>query len=142
MFGNKNSDSGSNNPKNMLISNRINHGTSLHGELVSDGDIRIEGTVEGTLKCKAKVAIGQSGLIEGDVYCKSADVEGKIIGDIEVVDTLLLKSTSVVEGNIHTGKLIIENGARFNGICSMGGKEKRQDVEKAISKALEPETAG
>jgi cytoskeletal protein CcmA (bactofilin family) len=140
MFGNKNSEANSGTSKNMLISNRINHGTSMTGEMVSDGDIRIEGAMSGTLKCKAKVAVGPSGKIEGDIYCKSAEVEGKIIGDIEVTDTLLLRSTAVVDGNIHTGKIIIENGAQFNGMCSMGGKEKRKNVEEAITKALQAET--
>ncbi len=132
MFNSKNSESGAASAKNMLVSNRINHGTELNGELISDGDIRVEGIIRGTLRCKSKVAIGQSGIVEGDIICKNADIEGKIHGDLEVNDTLILKSTAVVEGNIHTGKIVIENGARFNGVCSMGGKEKRNtNAEKA-----------
>lgn len=111
-----------------MISNRINLGTTLKGAIESDGDIRIEGVIRGTLRTRSKVAVGQTGLIEGDVHCKTADIEGRIIGDLEVSDVLTLKSTAVVEGNIYTAKIIIENGARFDGICNMGAKEEIQNV--------------
>jgi cytoskeletal protein CcmA (bactofilin family) len=140
MFGNKNSTDSTGQPvKGMAVSNRINHGTELVGELNSDGDIRIEGVVRGTIRCKAKLAIGPSGVVEGDIICKNADVEGKILGDVEVGDTLILKATASIDGNIHTGKMVIENGARFNGVCTMGVKEKKHHVDKALAKALQPE---
>ncbi|HAE14265.1 MAG: polymer-forming cytoskeletal protein [Chitinophagales bacterium] len=123
----------------MLVSNRINHGTELTGELVSDGDIRVEGVIRGTIKCKAKVAIGPSGLVEGDIFCKSADVEGRVKGDVEVADTLILKATSSVDGNIQTGKIVVESGARFNGICNMGQREKKVHVEKPVARTLQTE---
>jgi len=117
---------------NTLISNRINHGTVVDGTIESDGDIRVEGVIRGTMRIAAKVAVGTSGLIEGDVHCKSADIEGKIIGDIEVAEVLTLKATAVVEGNIFTSKIVIENGAHFDGICNMGSKEKeRKPVQHA-----------
>ena len=123
MFGNKQSNPQS--APGSFISNRINHGTTFEGSITSDGDIRIEGIIRGTLYTKAKVAVGQTGVIEGDVHCKSADVEGKIIGDLEVSEVLTLKSTAVVEGNIYTAKIVIENGAHFDGICNMGTKERK-----------------
>ncbi len=126
MFGNKNAETQS--APTSVISNRINHGTTVKGSLESDGDVRIEGVIKGTLRTKSKVAVGPTGLIEGDVHCKSADIEGRIVGDIEVSDVLTLKSTSIVEGNIYTSKIVIENGARFDGICNMGTKEKIQHV--------------
>ncbi len=130
MFGNKNETPMS--ASNSLISNRINQGTIVEGTIVSDDDIRIEGTIIGTLRTKAKVAVGPSGLIEGDVHCKSADIEGKITGDIEVTEVLTLKSTAVVEGNIYTAKIIIENGAHFDGICNMGAKELKGAKETKL----------
>jgi len=123
MFGNKQP-----NPQatpNSFISNRINHGTTFEGSLTSDGDVRIEGLIRGTLQTKAKVAVGPTGVIEGDVYCKSADIEGRITGDIEVSEVLTLKASAVVEGNIYTAKIVIENGAHFDGVCNMGTKERK-----------------
>ncbi len=123
MFGNKNSTTQS--APNSFISNRINLGTIVEGTIESDGDLRIEGTIRGTLRTKAKVAVGPTGLIEGDVHCKSADIEGRITGDIEVSEVLTLKASSIVEGNIYTSKIVIENGAHFDGICNMGAKETK-----------------
>lgn len=143
MFGNKNgSEPISTTQKNTAgISNRINNGTVVEGKVDSDSDIRIEGLVRGTLHTKAKLALGQTGIIEGDVVSRNADIEGKIIGDIEVSELLTLKSTSFVEGNIYTNKIVVENGARFNGICHMGAKDKKLNAEQTLE-AIEQEAAG
>ncbi|MBC8173516.1 MAG: polymer-forming cytoskeletal protein [Chitinophagales bacterium] len=142
MFGNKNAtDPSVNAQKNgTMISNRINNGTIVEGQMDSDGDIRIEGMVRGTLRVKAKLALGQTGIIEGDVICKNADIEGRIIGDIEASELLTLKASSVVEGNIYTNKIVVEIGARFNGICNMGTKDKIQNAEQTLA-AIEQEAA-
>ncbi|MBC8045712.1 MAG: polymer-forming cytoskeletal protein [Fimbriimonadaceae bacterium] len=142
MFGNKTtSDPVANTQKNgMMISNRINNGTVVEGHVNSDGDIRIEGMIRGSLHVKAKLALGPTGIIEGDVVCKNADIEGKIIGDIESVELLTLKASSFVEGNIYTNKIVVENGARFNGVCHMGAKDKKLNAEQTLE-AIEQEAA-
>ncbi len=129
MFPSKNNPTQS--TPSTFISNRINHGTIVEGTIESDGDIRVEGVIRGTMRTSAKVAVGPTGLIEGDVHCKSADIEGRITGDIEVSEVLTLKSTAIVEGNIYTAKIVIENGAHFDGICNMGTKEKDIKVPHA-----------
>lgn len=142
MFGNKNeTENPSQTAKGMIISNRVNQGTKLTGELESDGDIRVEGIIQGTVRTKAKVAVGGTGLIDGDIFCRNADIEGKVNGDIEVSELLTLKSNCVVEGNIYTNKIVIENGARFNGICTMGSKDKKTDATEAIKAIVQPEAA-
>lgn len=98
--------------------------------------------IEGTVRTAAKVAIGATGLVNGDIICRNADIEGKVNGDLEVSELLTLKSTCIVEGNIYTAKIVIENGARFNGICTMGSKEKKGDAKEAIQAIIEPEKAG
>ncbi|MEZ5014808.1 MAG: polymer-forming cytoskeletal protein [Chitinophagales bacterium] len=132
MFGTKNTSDPA--TPNSLISNRINNGTVFTGTIESDSDIRVEGTVKGTLRIKSKVAVGQTGIVEGDVHCKTADIEGRIIGDLEVSEVLTLKSTAIVEGNIYTAKIVIENGAHFDGICNMGTKDK--NVQNAIERPV------
>ncbi|MFI5170863.1 MAG: polymer-forming cytoskeletal protein [Chitinophagales bacterium] len=134
MFGTKNSTTQS--TPNSFISNRINLGTVVEGTLESDSDLRIEGTIKGTLRTKAKVAVGPTGLIEGDVHCKTADIEGSITGDIEVTEVLTLKASAVVEGNIYTAKIVIENGAHFDGICNMGAKETKEPKESKTINAF------
>src|SRR5204862_6560717 len=86
--------------------------------------IRIDGTVHGSVSSKAKVVIGTTGLIEGDVYGQNSDVSGTIKGKTTVIDLLVLKSTSKIIGDLVTGKLVVEVGATFTGSCNMGPEIK------------------
>ena len=99
--------------------NIIASGTTFQGDIVTTGDCRIDGTVKGNIKSKAKVIIGQSGSIEGDIICQSIEIEGHVKANIDVSDLLGLKSTACLTGNIVVGKIAIEPGANFNGSCKM-----------------------
>jgi len=83
--------------------------------------------LKGTLKTKGKIVIGQSGVIEGEVTCANADVEGKLVGTLKVDERLTMKSTAVVEGDVVAGKLSVEPGASLDGTCSMKGAVKTLD---------------
>jgi cytoskeletal protein CcmA (bactofilin family) len=102
------------------INNIIAKGTSIVGEVDAAGNIRIDGKIKGNIKCKSKVVTGKGSLIDGNVYAQNAEIEGEITGLLEISELLILKSSAVVQGDIRTTKLIIENGARFNGSCRMG----------------------
>lgn len=113
--------------------NLIGAGTIIEGQVTSDGDIRVEGKVKGTVTSKSKVAIGASGMIDGDLFCENADISGKIFGQVKCSEMLFLKDTAYIEGDITTSKLVVEAGAKFNGNCSMGVKEMKQQSEKATN---------
>jgi cytoskeletal protein CcmA (bactofilin family) len=104
--------------------NIIGKGTYLRGDLESQGNVRLEGRVEGNVRCKKKVAVGVKSSILGNLVAQNAELAGEIHGTVEVVDTLLLKSTCVIQGDIVANKLIVEPGAVFNGSCKMGVKVK------------------
>ena len=106
---------------------RIESSTKVKGEILSDGDFRIDGTLEGSIKTKGKVVVGKEGTIKGAVSCSNADVEGKINGNLFVSQTLNLRSTSVIDGDVVIGKLIVESGATFNASCSMNKEGKKSD---------------
>ncbi len=99
--------------------NRIEQSTKITGDILSDADFRIDGTLEGSITTSGKVVIGKEGVITGSVNCAFADVEGKFNGKIEVKESLSLKGTSSIEGEVIIGKLIVESGAKFNAKCSM-----------------------
>ena len=94
-------------------------GTTLKGDITSNGDIRIDGTLVGNMHCSAKVIIGANGVVEGDISGQQADIMGKVTGTIKVKELLQLKGGSVVNGNLHASKLQIEPSANFNGQCHM-----------------------
>jgi len=101
--------------------NRIVEGTIIQGEVKSESNIRIDGSVKGTIITKGRLVVGPKGNIEGDVVCQNADIEGSLNGTIKVGELLSLKATSKLQGDIITSKLAIEPGAIFAGTCGMGG---------------------
>ncbi|MFP5471409.1 MAG: polymer-forming cytoskeletal protein [Bacteroidia bacterium] len=109
--------------------NQIVEGTTITGDIISEGSVRIDGKLKGTIATKGKLVIGPKGIVEGEVVCNDADIEGKLLGTIKVNSLLSLKSTSKLEGDIFTGKLAIEPGASFSGACSMGALVKEMGAK-------------
>ncbi|PDH43410.1 MAG: hypothetical protein CND43_03960 [Flavobacteriales bacterium MED-G15] len=108
---------------------RIENSTLIKGDIVSEGDLRIDGTLEGSIKTKGKIVVGKEGIIKGDVSCTNADVEGKIDGNLFVSENLNLRATSTIEGDVSIGKLIVEYGATFNASCSMNKDGNKADIQ-------------
>jgi cytoskeletal protein CcmA (bactofilin family) len=104
--------------------NTISRDTTVKGDIISDGDIRIDGILEGNLNCKGRLVVGPEAKIVGIISCKVGDVLGTVEGKISAVEVLSLKSSSIVKGDISMGKLSVEPGAKFTGKCSMGGEKK------------------
>ncbi|HOG20782.1 MAG TPA: polymer-forming cytoskeletal protein [Salinivirgaceae bacterium] len=109
----------SNNTMDINSINIICSGTTIKGDITTDGEIRIDGIVEGNLQAKGKVVIGTSGRLTGEITCRSADIQGKVEGKINVNELLSFKNTCVFKGDITTKQLAIEPGATFNGTCQM-----------------------
>jgi cytoskeletal protein CcmA (bactofilin family) len=99
--------------------NIICEGTTVKGDIVTDGEIRIDGTLDGNLQAKGKVVIGTSGRLTGELSCRNADIQGKVEGKILVSELLTFKNTCVFKGDLSTKQLAIEPGAIFNGTCQM-----------------------
>ena len=118
MFTNKNETMKKTETKTSV--NMIGSGTIITGDIVSDGDIRIDGTLKGSINTEGRVVLGHEGMIEGDVICRDADISGAIKAKITVSQLLSLKTTAKLDGDIITNKLSIEPGAAFSGSCSMG----------------------
>lgn len=99
--------------------NSLVKGTVVEGTITSENDIRVDGIIKGSLICKAKVIVGPTGFIEGEVKCQNAMIEGKISGKLRVVELLSVKETAEVVGDVTTGKLLVQPGAVFNVTCYM-----------------------
>ena len=94
-------------------------GMQIHGDIESEGDIRIDGKVHGNIFCKARVVVISSGTVQGDIEAVNVDIHGTVNGNITALDLLSLKSKSNITGNLTTDKLQIEPNATFNGLCTM-----------------------
>jgi len=106
------------------VSNTIGKGSYLEGDFQSFGNIRIEGNVKGNIKSKAKIALGNTSYVEGNILAQNAEIAGEVKGVIEITEMLILKSSAVIHGDIITNKILIEAGAVFNGSCKMGETQK------------------
>ena len=98
----------------------ISAGTTLKGDISSNSDLRIDGTVIGNIHSSSKVIIGGSGVVEGDISASQTDISGKVSGNVRAKELLQLRGESVVAGNLYADKLQIEPTATFNGQCHMG----------------------
>ena len=121
--------------ENTTAINMIGTGTSIIGDITSEGDIRVDGVLKGSINTKGKVVLGEQGVVEGDVVCVDADISGTINAKITVSQLLSLKSTAKLKGDIVTNKLSIEPGSSITGSCSMGAVIKDiKDAEKTQPK--------
>ena len=125
MFGNTKNETKSNgviSTPSTSSSNSLIQGTNVEGSVYAEKDIRIDGTMKGTLVCKGKVIIGPTGTIIGDVQCENAVIEGRFDGILTVGEVLHVKETAKIEGDISTQKLIVQPGSIFNVKCKMGNQ--------------------
>lgn len=102
--------------------NSIVNGTEVHGDIECESDIRIDGTLIGSLNCSGRFILGETGSLQGEVTCDDAVVQGQFEGDLYVKQVLDVKKTAQINGQITTEKLVVESGAVFNVHCRMGGK--------------------
>jgi adhesin HecA-like repeat protein len=98
----------------------ISAGTVLRGDLKSESDLRIDGTIHGNVISRAKVVIGPSGFVEGNIESIHADISGRLTGNVSAKEVVQLRASSNVNGNITAGSLQIDAGAVFNGQSQMG----------------------
>ena len=111
---------------------RVSSGTIIRGAIYSPNDIRIDGSFEGRIISKCKVVVGENAVITGDIVCENADFWGKMHGNFYVKDTLSLKSSSVIEGDLKCRRLEIEMDARFDGNCQTINEEEFNTLAESM----------
>jgi|TARA_R110002126_G_scaffold291693_1_gene455355 cytoskeletal protein CcmA (bactofilin family) len=109
--------------------NVIAKNTKITGEIISEGDYRIDGVLEGDLKTKGRVIIGSGGLVKGNIHALNTDIEGTFSGQLNVENILTVKSSANISGDVIVGKLSVEPGATFNASCMMKVPPKVLKIE-------------
>ncbi len=116
------------------LPNIVGVGTKFIGDVETNGDLRIDGTIDGNIVSKGKLVLGVGGFIKGTIKCVSAELAGTFEGKMEVSELLSLKNTSVFKGEMTINKLSIEPGATFIGTCNMADKTKAIGTVDAVKK--------
>ncbi|MEO8166634.1 MAG: polymer-forming cytoskeletal protein [bacterium] len=93
--------------------------TVFEGKIKTEGSIRIDGKFVGDILAKANAAVGGTGTIEGTLSARTITVAGKISGKVTAEEKLVLESKSVMQGDIRAAKLVVDEGAMFDGKCDM-----------------------
>jgi len=101
--------------------NIISEGTKIKGDILVNGDIRIDGELMGNIAAKGRLVIGPNGKVEGQINCNNIEISGHVKGKITATELLTMKSTSKIVGDIIVGKLAVEPGSLFSGTCLMNG---------------------
>lgn len=99
----------------------IGPGMHIEGDITTDGTVRVEGSVEGTIRAGKAVVLGKEGEIRGNVFTQDAVIGGRIQGTVVAESRLELQSTSSIDGEIRARAehLQLDEGARFNGQIQM-----------------------
>jgi len=97
----------------------IGAGMRVVGDISADGVVKIEGAVNGTVRAAKQVLVARGGEVEGDVVSKEAIIGGEVRGAIYAEERVELQATSVVHGDVHTKRLLIQEGGEMNGVLRM-----------------------
>lgn len=124
MFGKEKSNTYSDDSKT-VVSTLIGKETIFDGELSSAEAIRVDGTVNGNCKCEKRLILSAEGRIKGNITAQSVIISGEVDGDITVTGKLELLSSGKIAGDIIAGSIVIDEGASFDGRCTMSSAASR-----------------
>ena len=99
--------------------NLIAAGTVVEGKLRTPGSIRVDGRIAGEVTATQNVSVGSTGDVDGNITAKNVTIGGKIKGMVVAQEKLVFEAKAVVRGDIRAAKLVIDEGALFDGKCMM-----------------------
>ncbi len=123
----------------------IGPGMTIIGDCETDGTVRIEGSVEGSVKAGKAVVIGKQGSVKGDIVTQDAVISGSVNGKLTAASRLELQATCRIDGEVHTRRMQLEEGAVLNGSVLMGPEaigEGKAEKRGHAPEQRAPEVAG
>jgi cytoskeletal protein CcmA (bactofilin family) len=97
----------------------VGAGTVIEGKIKTEGSIRIDGKLHGDVIAKLNIAVGEGGVIEGSIMACNVSLAGKVSGTVTATEKLVLEGKSVMKGDIRASRLVVDEGAMFDGQCAM-----------------------
>jgi cytoskeletal protein CcmA (bactofilin family) len=116
----------------------LGKGSSLEGTLKVENSIRVDGRIKGHVTTTESLVIGKEGEIEGEIIVKNAIIGGRVRGKISAVGKVVLETQALFQGEMKTSRLVIDDGAVFDGRCSMQKDGKLPFEPKVTESALKP----
>jgi cytoskeletal protein CcmA (bactofilin family) len=113
------------------INSILGKGCKFKGTIDVEGTLRIDAEFEGVVNCPDTLVVGKTGVVKAEINVKNAIVGGKVIGNINATNKIELQSGSHIEGDIHTHRLVIDEGVFFEGSCKMGGTPVEGETGKS-----------
>lgn len=121
--------------------NVISKGTHIQGDVFCEGDLKIDGEVNGKIYSKSKVMVGKGGFVDGNIECVQAEIYGRVQGALTVQDHLFLRSEAKMDGDVLTSHLEMEPTVKFNGKCTMQDKVTLSEPSHRSGGASKPAAA-
>jgi len=113
------------------LSTMVGKGTAIEGDIHVQNSLRIDGKVTGNIQATDSVVVGRDGEVQGNIKAKNVLLAGKVIGNVKSQDKVFLESKAVILGDIQAARLVVDEGASFEGKCSMkNGVAKTQPSVK------------
>ncbi|MFA7662428.1 MAG: polymer-forming cytoskeletal protein [Patescibacteria group bacterium] len=122
-----------NNSSNQELETIIGPSVNVKGNFTSQGNLKIEGSLNGTIDTMGDVRIGTDAKIKANINAREIHISGTVDGIIKATEKITLTSTAKVTGDIETKNLAIEDGAFFSGKCIMGNGSMKT-IDKSFSK--------
>jgi cytoskeletal protein CcmA (bactofilin family) len=98
-------------------------GTRLVGDVESDGVVKVEGEISGTIRAERQVLVARGGVVRGDIITSEAVLGGEVHGGITASDRVEVQAGAAVHGDISTNRLIVQEGGEVNGVVKMAAEQ-------------------
>lgn len=115
-------------------------GVELKGEIKVDGTVRIDGRLEGDVHTKGEVIVGEDGMVKGTIHADSLISSGRIKATVTVTGKIQLLKTAILIGEVHCPTMLMEDGAKFQGVSDMGVTGWPEEAQKLPSNVREMNT--
>lgn len=109
----------------------IGEETQLNGNIEHKGSIVVYGKVKGNISTNASITVGKEGSVEGDLVGKNITLSGQVNGNVTAKSKLTLKKKACLLGDVKAQKIVIDDGATFEGKCDMNMSKTSTSSEES-----------
>ncbi|MCD6115803.1 polymer-forming cytoskeletal protein [bacterium] len=110
----------------------VGKGTSIHGDMHVQNSIRVDGKVQGNITTTDTIIVGKEGSVKGNITAKNVLLAGQVTGNVGAKEKVFLQSTATINGDVKSSHLVVDEGAVFDGKCSMSDNKTGSSAEEVV----------